>query len=110
MHDRISTQITVTAQDEIRRIARLLYGVKQRCGPNAKGSDRWIYRDVAYALPDPPRVAAKLIFDALGPIPPAMSLDRIDPRGPYSLENLRSATATEQTANRILDRARSVPS
>jgi len=58
MHDRINTEITLTTQEEIRRIARLLYGVKNRCGPNAKGSDRWHYRDVVYALPDPPRKAA----------------------------------------------------
>jgi hypothetical protein len=111
-----------------------LNGVKNRCGPNAKGSDRWHYRDVAYELPDPPRAAARLIFERLGPIPKGeealrqylgeaafnrlskaarqrgMSLDRLDPRGPYNLDNLRYATPSEQTGNRILDRDRSVPS
>jgi hypothetical protein len=35
-----------------------------------------------------------------------MSLDRIDPRGPYSLDNIRYATPVEQTANRIVKRRR----
>jgi hypothetical protein len=100
MHGSFDTVISRLAQDEIRRIARLLYGVKQRCGPNAKGSDRWHYRDVAYLLPDPPREAARLIYQKLGPIPEGRSLDRIDPGGPYSIENLRYATAAQQTANR----------
>jgi hypothetical protein len=94
--------LTPAAQAEIRRISKRLYEIKRRCGPKANGSDKWHYRDVRYELPEPPRIAAMLTFDQLGPLPPGMSLDRINPAGPYSLDNLRYATPASQTANRVL--------
>jgi hypothetical protein len=60
---------------EQRKLAKLLYEARRRCGPNAKGSDRWNYRDIKYELPDP-GIAARLLLEKLGPIPPGHSLDQ----------------------------------
>ena len=84
---------------EIERIAKRLREAKRRCGPKARGSDRWHYRDVIFEFASP-LDGAKRLFQKLGPLPLGMSLDRIDPAGPYSLENIRYATPDEQTANR----------
>jgi len=47
-----------------------------------------------------PAAGARLLLNKLGPIPRGKSLDRIDPAGPYSLDNLRYATPLLQVLNR----------
>jgi hypothetical protein len=85
--------------EELKRLARALSGVKQRLH-NPKLPNDACYAGVGYELPDPPMLAAKRLHEPLGPLLPGMSLDRINPNGPYALSNLRFATAKEQTANR----------
>ena len=57
------------------------------------------YAGVAFDFPSPV-IGARLLLAKLGPIPPGKSLDRIDPRGPYSIDNLRYATPLLQVLNR----------
>ena len=107
----------------IKSIARRLYGAKQRCGPNAKPSDKRHYRGIAFDFPNVAEGAAAL-FDKLGPLLPGEltpseqflpeeekrkllrqrghSIDRIDPRGPYAFHNIHWSDAPAQTANRVL--------
>jgi hypothetical protein len=74
-----------------------LAAAKWRCehptGPNRA------YAGIAFEFSSP-AAGARLLLDKLGPIPPRMSLDRIDPRGPYSLDNLRYASPLLQVLNR----------
>ncbi len=93
------------AREEIRRLAKALSRVKRRIHHPKLPNDA-CYAGVAYALPDPPLAGATLLYEHLGPLPPGMSLDRIDPHGNYALFNLRYATPKEQTANRRPPRKR----
>jgi hypothetical protein len=47
-----------------------------------------------------PAMGARLLLRKLGPISPGTSLDRVNPRGPYSLDNLRYASPLLQVLNR----------
>jgi hypothetical protein len=79
---------------------------------NAKPCDRRHYRGIEFQF-ESPAIGARQLFEALGPIPfcaspgkpgcdRLMTLDRINPSGPYSLENLRYADARTQTRNRVI--------
>ena len=87
---------------EIAKLRRLLQDAKRRCehssGQNAA------YANVNFEFVSPAE-GARLLYEKLGPIPDGYSLDRIDPCGPYSLENLRYANPTLQSLNqrRILN-------
>jgi cation transport regulator ChaC len=93
--------------DDIRRLAKALSGVKRRID-HPKLPEDACYAGVAYRLPEPPRAAAALLLEKLGPLPPGMSLDRIDPHGHYAIGNLRYATPKQQTENRRPLRKREV--
>jgi hypothetical protein len=84
---------------ELRRLARALSGVKRRIN-NPKVPNDICYAGIAYRLPDPPRFAAQMLYEVLGPLPPGKTLDRISSKGDYALGNIRYATPREQTANR----------
>jgi hypothetical protein len=90
---------TAHSSDEIKRLARALSAVKRRLN-NPKLPNDACYAGVAYKLPDPPMLAARLLFEALGPLASDRTLDRVDPNGDYALANMRYATRLEQTANR----------
>ena len=92
-------------REEIKRLAKALSHVKRRIHHPKLPNDA-CYAGVAYELPHPPMIAAKLLYERLGPLPLGMSLDRIDPHGNYALSNLRYATPKEQTANRRPPRKR----
>jgi hypothetical protein len=95
-------QLTITDEAERAAIAvikRRLAGARQRC--EAPGDRDAAYAGVRFEFSSPAEGAAAL-FDKLGPIPPGMTLDRSDPRGPYSLGNLRYATPTMQSLNRSI--------
>ena len=77
---------------EIAKLSRLLSGAKRRC------SKEQAYRHVAFEFASP-KEGALALYNKLGPLPDGMSLDRIDPRGPYSLDNLKYSTAREQARN-----------
>jgi hypothetical protein len=83
--------------DDIAVLRVRLAAAKWRCehptGPNRA------YAGVTFEFASP-AMGARLLLGKLGPIPPRMSLDRIDPRGPYSLDNLRYATPLLQVLNR----------
>ena len=100
------TLTDVNHEAEIRRLAKALSGVKRRIHHPKLPNDA-CYAGVAYRLPKAPKAAAELLFETLGPLPPGMSLDRIDPRGHYALGNLRYATPKQQTENRRPVRRRS---
>jgi hypothetical protein len=53
---------------------------------------------VAYRSTNP-LIGARQLYEKLGPLPEGYSLDRIDPRGPYSLDNLKYSTPREQALN-----------
>jgi len=82
----------------IEHIASRLRGAKARCGPKAKPEDRRHYRGVTFDFPSPAE-GARQLHEKLGPLPEGYSLDRIDPRGPYSLGNLKYSTPREQALN-----------
>jgi hypothetical protein len=84
---------------DLRRLARALSGVKRRIN-NPKVPNDICYAGIAYRLPDPPRIAARILYEVLGPLPPGKTLDRINSKGDYALGNIRYATPREQTANR----------
>jgi hypothetical protein len=87
-------------KQHLARLKKLLRGAEQRCnrpGPR----DRGHYAHVAFKFPSP-IIGARQLLEKLGPIPVGMSLDRSDPRGPYSFDNVRYATPAQQTANRIV--------
>jgi hypothetical protein len=80
-------------------LKRRLTDARRRCEePYGRNS---AYACVRFEFASPAEGAAAL-FDKLGPIPPGMTLDRIEPRGPYSLANLRYATPTMQSLNRSI--------
>ena len=87
----------LTASQNIAVLRKRLAAAKWRCehatGPNCA------YAGIRFGFASP-AAGARLLLDKLGPIPPRMSLDRIDPRGPYSIENLRYATPLLQVLNR----------
>lgn len=79
--------------DHLQILARRLSSAKRRCNHDPA------YRHVAFEFASP-RVGAQQLFEKLGPLPCGASLDRIDPHGPYSLSNLRYASARVQSWNR----------
>ena len=87
---------------EIAKLRRRLEGAKYRC-EHARGQNA-AYAGVRFGFVSPAE-GARLLYEKLGPIPDGISLDRIDPSGPYSLENLRYASPTLQSLNqrRILN-------
>jgi hypothetical protein len=70
----------------LRLIRARLTGAKYRC-EHASGKNA-AYRGVAFEFTSAAE-GARLLYEKFGPIPPGASLDRIDPAGPYSLDNLR---------------------
>jgi hypothetical protein len=80
------------------RIASRLRGAKARCGPKVKPDDRRHYRGISFDFENP-LIGARQLYEKLGPLPEGYSLDRIDPRGPYSLDNLKYSTPREQALN-----------
>src|ERR1700676_4324579 len=96
-----SSQVDLTSDaDRARAIAKLrrgLAGAKYRC-ERATGKNA-AYADVSFEFASPAE-GARLLYEKLGPMPGGVSLDRIDPSGPYSLENLRYAGPALQSVNR----------
>jgi hypothetical protein len=56
------------------------------------------YRGISFDFENP-LIGARQLYEKLGPLPEGYSLDRIDPRGPYSLDNLKYSTPREQALN-----------
>lgn len=87
----------LTASQNIAVLRKRLAAAKWRCehatGPNCA------YAGITFAFPSP-AIGARLLLNKLGPIPRGKSLDRIDPRGPYSIDNLRYASPLLQVLNR----------
>lgn len=86
--------------DTARAIAKIrarLAAAKHRCEhPTGKNA---AYRGVLFDFASPAE-GARLLYSKYGPLPEGESLDRINPSGPYSLENLRYAGPTLQSVNR----------
>ncbi len=82
---RLSPDITI--------LRKRLAAAKWRC-EHAPG-----YAHVSFDFASP-AIGARQLLEKLGPIPPGKSLDRIDPHGPYSLDNLRYASPLLQVLNR----------
>jgi hypothetical protein len=94
---RMTRQSTTDDKHALAVLKRRLVEARRRCEkPHGRNA---AYAGVRFEFPSPAEGAAALLRK-LGPIPPGRSLDRIDPRGPYSLENLRYATPTLQSLNR----------
>ena len=89
----------IPPREEINRLAQALSRVKRRVHHPKLPADS-CYAGVAYRMPDPPMAGARALYEKLGPLPQGLSLDRIDPYGPYSIDNIRYATPKEQTENR----------
>jgi hypothetical protein len=86
---------------ELKALIARFRGAQRRCSEKADPQDRRHYRCVCFGFASPP-AAAEYMLATCGPIPPGKTIDRIDPRKGYEAGNLRYATRTEQTANRIL--------
>ena len=82
---------------ELTVLRKRLSAAKWRC-EHAWG-DNHTYADITFEFSSP-AIGARLLLTKLGPIPRGMSLDRIDPHGPYSIDNLRYATPLLQVLNR----------
>jgi hypothetical protein len=82
---------------ELIALRKRLSAAKWRC-EHATGSNR-TYAGITFDFPSP-AIGARLLLIKLGPIPPGKSLDRIDPAGPYSIDNLRYASPLLQVLNR----------
>jgi hypothetical protein len=82
---------------EITILRKRLAAAKWRCAHPQHGNRT--YQGVAFDFPSP-AIGARLLLGKLGPIPPGKSLDRINPKGPYSLDNLRYASPLLQVLNR----------
>jgi hypothetical protein len=82
---------------DITALRKRLAAAKWRCehatGPNHA------YAGIVFDFPSP-AIGARLLLSKLGPIPRGKSLDRINPCGPYSIDNLRYATPLLQVFNR----------
>jgi len=79
------------------KIRARLGSAKHRCDhPTGKNA---AYRGVLFDFASPAE-GARLLYQKLGPLAERESLDRIDPFGPYSLENLRYARPALQSVNR----------
>lgn len=87
----------MTASPDLTTLRKRLAAAKWRC-EHPTGPSR-VYEGIAFDFPSP-AIGARLLLAKLGPIPAGKSLDRIDPRGPYSLHNLRYATPLLQVLNR----------
>jgi hypothetical protein len=83
--------------NELVPLRKRLAAAKWRC-EHATGPNR-AYAGIAFEFVSP-AAGARLLLNKLGPIPRGKSLDRIDPAGPYSLDNLRYATPLLQVLNR----------
>jgi len=82
---------------DIAKIRTRLATAKYRCDhPAGKNA---VYQEIAFDFASPAE-GARLLYQKLGALPAGGSLDRIDPTGPYSLENLRYAGPTLQSVNR----------
>jgi hypothetical protein len=82
---------------DIAKIRRRLEGAKYRCEhPTGKNA---AYAGVPFAFTSPAE-GARLLYEKFGALAEGESLDRRDPTGPYSLENLRYARPTLQSVNR----------
>jgi hypothetical protein len=92
-------QSTTDDKHALAVLTRRLAEARRRCEePYGRNS---AYAGVQFEFASPAEGAAALL-GKLGPIPDGMSLDRINPRGPYSLDNLRYATPTLQSLNRSI--------
>ena len=76
-----------------KRLAAAKWRCEHATGPNHA------YAGIAFEFASP-AIGARLLLAKLGPIPRGKSLDRIDPRGPYSIDNLRYASRLLQVLNR----------
>jgi hypothetical protein len=76
-------------------LKKRFYQIKYRCGQHPS------YKHVTFDFESPAR-AAELVLAYLGPPPEGATIDRIDPRGPYALENIRYAGRLAQSINRSI--------
>ena len=82
---------------DIAKIRRRLASAKNRCNhPTGKNA---AYRGIAFDFASPAQ-GARLLYEKFGALAEGESLDRRNPTGPYSLENLRYARPTLQSVNR----------
>jgi hypothetical protein len=86
---------SVLILSDLQRLQRRFTQIKSRCGKHPA------YRNIGFEF-DCPRVAAVLCLAKFGPLPDGQTIDRIDPRGPYSLKNIRYADRLTQSVNRIV--------
>jgi hypothetical protein len=90
-------EVRRAASPDITTLRNRLTAAKWRCD-HATNHNR-AYAGIAFEFPSP-AIGARLLLATLGPIPPGTSLDRINPKGPYSIENLGYATPLLQVLNR----------
>lgn len=77
------------------RLQKRFSQIKARCKRHPA------YRNVGFEFVSSTE-AAKRVLARLGPLPPEMTIDRVDPRGPYSIDNIRYADRLMQSVNRVI--------